>query len=173
VWPAKKVVVSGLLLYLLGFAPPAVKHTPALSGSEPGFMCALFALAKPWDHENLASTRDGLLPALGWFSLLLSGWINPLFLVAVLCHRWSRIFQARIVPLAMFPACWFYFHFGDFSPREGYFLWVAGMVLAIFSAGKHGSRIHVGCSQENCPATRNGGLRQGQVWRLAWRATSH
>lgn len=139
--PAKKVLVSGLLLYLLSFALPAVEHTGLLSGgSEPGYTSALYALKVPWARDNLPNTRNGL-PALAWTSLVLSGWINPLFLLAMLCHRWSRIFHVlRIVLLAMFPACWVYFHFGSVSPREGYFVWVAGMILALFSAGKQGLR---------------------------------
>jgi hypothetical protein len=124
-WRAQRVLVLtlGLLLYLISFALPAANPVPRLQGSESGWTCALFALLTPWARDNFPITHDGLLPALVWISLVLSGWINPLFLVAMLCHRWSRIFQVlRIVLLAMLPACWFYFRYGNTSPLEGYFL---------------------------------------------------
>ena len=31
----------------------------------------------------------------------------------------------------MFPFCWIVFHFDHLYPREGYFLWTAGMTLML------------------------------------------
>jgi hypothetical protein len=135
-WPAKRVLVLilGLLPYLISFALSAVNHAAPLSGSEPGYTCALVALTTPWARDNLPNTPNGL-PALAWISLVLSGWINPLFLVTMLCHKWSRIFRVlRIVLFAMLPSCLIFIHFANLFPREGYFLWVGGIVLALFAA---------------------------------------
>ncbi len=133
---SKKVLVAGLFLFGLSFALPAVNYT-APSGSEPGFTCALISLFTPWNHDNLPHFQSGLRYFLEWISLLLSGWINPLFLAAMLCSKWQRIFRTlRMVLVAMLPACWFAFYFMSLYPREGYFLWVAGMLLDLFSVDK-------------------------------------
>jgi hypothetical protein len=33
----------------------------------------------------------------------------------------------------MAPFCWVVFHYENLYPREGYFLWILGMLLALFS----------------------------------------
>jgi hypothetical protein len=135
--PAKKVLVAGLLIYLLSFALPAARNVSLGSGALPGFLCAFLALSFPWDHTNMQNHFQGLLPDLEWTSLALSGWINPIFLAAMVCSKRPLIFPTlRIVLIAMLPSCWIVFHTEDFYPREGYFLWVAGMLLALFSADK-------------------------------------
>jgi hypothetical protein len=72
-----------------------------------------------------------------YVSLLLSGWINPIFLVALFYvfrgqhHRAVTILS--VVILLMIPFCWVVFLYEDFFPREGHFLWIIGMLLVLFS----------------------------------------
>ena len=46
----------------------------------------------------------------------------------------------RTITLLMIPFCWVVFYDGRLFPREGHSLWVAGMVLALFSDGPSSSR---------------------------------
>ncbi len=40
----------------------------------------------------------------------------------------------RVVVLAVIPFSWGVFYYEDLYPREGYFLWIFGMLLVLFSA---------------------------------------
>jgi len=132
--PLKRALLTGLLLYVLSFALASVNLKSPPSEPMRGYTCALLALFNPWDHDSLRTLRDGLRPAIEWIALALSGWINLVFLVSFSCIRWPRIFRGlRIAFLAMAPAPWIIFSFEGLYPREGYFMWVAGMALAFFS----------------------------------------
>ena len=70
-------------------------------------------------------------------ALLISGWINIAFLVSM-AIRWREgnrlAFKIlRTTTLLMVPFCWIIFYDQNLFPREGHLLWIAGMVLALFS----------------------------------------
>jgi hypothetical protein len=101
----------------------------------PGYDCAWMALIMPWGgnlfgHQGLFENK--LLDYLG---VLLSGWINPTFLVAALfvflrpSARTTRVLAIAV--LAMIPFCWIVFYYEDMFPREGHVVWIAGMLLVL------------------------------------------
>jgi len=71
------------------------------------------------------------------FSFAVSGWINIVFLVFIAIALSGRANVAakalRTAILLMIPFCWIVFHYEHLLPREGHFLWITGMVLALFS----------------------------------------
>jgi hypothetical protein len=73
-----------------------------------------------------------------YVALVISGWINPVFLIVValmLRERYQRaVAILRITLLLMIPFCWVVFYDYGIYPREGYFLWLFGMLLALFSS---------------------------------------
>jgi hypothetical protein len=77
------------------------------------------------------------ISALESTSLFVSGLINLVFLAIVILmlvkpsHRLVLI--AKVALLLMAPFCWVVFHYEGLYPREGYFLWIFGMLLVLFS----------------------------------------
>jgi hypothetical protein len=73
------------------------------------------------------------------------GLINLIFLVTMILMlvdrtpRLSTIF--RFVVLLFVPLCWVALIYRDVYPREGYFLWTAGILLVVFSRGLGARRI--------------------------------
>ena len=67
------------------------------------------------------------------------GWINPIFLITMILMlvdktpRLTTIF--RYIVLLLVPLCWVALIYRDVYPREGYFLWTAGILLVLFSKG--------------------------------------
>ena len=125
----------GLLLYAISFVCIAVVGTGSapFAGPNRGYMCALLGIVAPLVWGNLWS--QGLGPIL-MPTALVSGLINPLFLAALVLASSNRhrafVFTRTIVVL-MLPFCWIVFKYGHFQPREGYFLWISGILLALFS----------------------------------------
>jgi hypothetical protein len=69
---------------------------------------------------------------------LITGWINIAFLASVWI-RWQsgngRAFTIlRITTVAMIPFSWIVINDQHVYPREGHVLWIASMVVALFSA---------------------------------------
>ena len=96
-----------------------------------GYECALNTLSGPWEPDAHSQGR------LSFLSLLISGWINPVFLITAIFVLFSRL-QAvtavlRFVVVLMMPFCWVVFHYEGVYPREGHFVWVFGMLLVLFS----------------------------------------
>ena len=130
----RAIFAIGLTLYGGSFFLMAVGSVGPGS-PRPGYMCAWMALVLPWGgnlfgHQGLFENK--LLDYLG---VLLSGWINPVFLVtAVLVlltpsARTTRVLA--IAALAMIPLCWIVMYDHDMYPREGHVVWIAGMVLVL------------------------------------------
>jgi hypothetical protein len=130
---------AGLLIYSVSFALFWGSCRVPGCGPSRGYLAAFFALVLPL-KENPFSV--------GWLfhdmifeyvALLISGWINPLFLIILALMLPARHQRAvailRIVLLLMIPFCWVVFYHYGFYPREGYFLWLFGMLLALFSSG--------------------------------------
>lgn len=132
----RHILGIGLLLYASSFFLVAVIDLGSWHLDAMGYECALIALGQPWTANAL---RQGwvLFHDFEYVSLLISGWINPLFLVALALAFSGRHRQAyvilRIVWASMIPFCWIVFLYMRFLPREGHFVWIAGMFLALFS----------------------------------------
>jgi len=81
---------------------------------------------------------------LDYISYIVSGWINPVFLIAVVVtwsNRSRRFAQAAaIVILLMMPTCWIVFYNHNLYPREGYVAWVAGMLTVLWSRSEFSAK---------------------------------
>ena len=130
------VLVAAMVLYVASFFVGAVIDTPGSSSASriSGYDCAYLTLLFPWTRDALRSVQDHPLQYMG---MLLSGWINPMFLVTMgflLKRRTGHVGETlRIVLLLMFPACWLVFSEVHMRPTYGYFLWTIAMLLALFS----------------------------------------
>src|ERR1700686_468534 len=97
-----------------------------------GYECASMTLFAPWGPDGLRSLRE---EPLLYIALLLSGWINPVFLITMVLLRKKSTTNAggklRIVLLLMLPVCWIVFSKEHARPGFGYFFWPAAMVLAL------------------------------------------
>jgi hypothetical protein len=126
---------AGVLLYAVSFFLAAVAGDVISSPPARGYHCALYALLIPLGDFSggppLTHTTFELV------SLFISGWINPVFLLAVavgfLTQRRSMIVFFRTVVVLMMPFCWVVFLYEHLYPREGYVLWTLGMLLTMFS----------------------------------------
>jgi len=67
------------------------------------------------------------------------GWINPIFIVTMilmLVNRTPRLTTIfRCIVLLFVLLCWVALIYRDVYPREGYFLWTAGILLVLSSTG--------------------------------------
>ena len=131
----------GLLVYATSFFLLGTGSSPPGDGRMPGFLCAFFAFFGPLDEARLALFHNVplFLPPVQYFSLLVAGWINPVFLTTVflmLAETHERLVVVlKATVLLMIPFTWLFFaSFRESYPREGYFLWVFGMLLVLFSS---------------------------------------
>ena len=126
----RAIVWIGLAMYAVSFVLVAVGGPDWMRG----WTCAYLALSFP-----LSALRDPALhPNLLFFlPLLVSGWINVLFLVALILRASRRQAWAlallRVIILLMIPGCWLVFLETLRPPREGHFVWIIGMLLVLFS----------------------------------------
>jgi hypothetical protein len=102
----------------------------------PGFLCAVAAVWFPLEP----AIKSGMfhIRLVPYLSLLIAGWINPVFLVTaffVLAEAHQRLVALlKVAVVVMIPFTWLFFAtFRAVYPREGHFLWVFGMLLALFS----------------------------------------
>lgn len=69
-------------------------------------------------------------------AVLLVGWVNPMFLIAtilVFLRRKSRLLSTlRIATTVSLLASGAVFHYNGLRPREGFFVWVAGIALVLY-----------------------------------------
>jgi hypothetical protein len=130
-------LILGLAIYAVSFALNAVRGADASSTSYSGWFCARFTLTYTW---NLISkfSMPPLDQILSVFSMVISGWINPIFLLSLFLRIWRQTRATAAVLTAVLPAlqicCWIVFVTDRLIPREGYFLWVAGMLIVPFAA---------------------------------------
>jgi hypothetical protein len=124
------VLLLATLLYIASFFLVAVGVPDRLRGYD----CAYTALVFPWSSDGLKSLRDG---PIDYFSILLSGLINPVFIVTLILlwrkPRGRTRTVLRIVLVLMFGACWVVFYRMHVQPRAGYLLWTGAMLVALFS----------------------------------------
>jgi hypothetical protein len=134
----KALFRAGLLIYSISFALFWGGCRLPGCGPSRGYLAAFFAFVLPL-KENPFSVpwlfHDMIFE---YVALVISGWINPVFLIVValmLRGRYQRTEAIlRIILLLMVPFCWAVFYDYGFYPREGYFLWLFGMLLALFSS---------------------------------------
>ncbi len=134
---SRTIFLTGLALYAVSFFLLAVsfdgsKRDPFALDPLHGWLCANIALVEPWNTLWKLSKAP-----FAWAALLLSGLINPVFLITVILFWRQRArrmaLMLAIAVLALNPFCWIVFHDEGLHPREGYFLWVLSMVLVLFS----------------------------------------
>lgn len=127
---ARSVFRWAMLAYAVSFCLVAVSSA---GGSFMfGFLCASYMLVGP-----LMNTRFFAGSAAEYVPFLITGWINIAFLATV-AIRWrggnQRAFKIlRTTTLLMIPFCWIVLYRGSLYPREGHVLWIASMVVALFS----------------------------------------
>lgn len=124
----------GLSLYVLSFflISTTGPGAPPSRGIARGYADAWVSPLVPWVF--IEQWSQGILPIL-MPAILIVGLINPIFIatVIVLLKRLRRPFATlRIIVLLMFPFCGVPFIFG-FRPREGFAVWIIGMLLVLFS----------------------------------------
>ncbi|MGA9570009.1 MAG: hypothetical protein WBS17_07975 [Candidatus Acidiferrales bacterium] len=134
-----KLFWTALLLYAASFFLLSTWSNPPMDGRMPGFLCAFFAFVYP-----LTEARDVLfrnirptLEPLPFLSLLVSGWINPVFALTMFLElseqheRTASILKTVLLVMMPFTIIFFATFHGEY-PREGYFIWLAAMLLALF-----------------------------------------
>jgi hypothetical protein len=130
------LIFLGFGLYVASFFLTGVNNAsdPAGVGGIPGYGCAWLTLVSPWGSEGLKALHDS--PG-DFFSVLISGLINPIFLITVsvlLVRPNGRLgLILRVLLLLMFPTCWIVFFRAHLHARAGYYLWTAAMFLIMFS----------------------------------------
>ena len=137
--PKRTLLWIGVVIYALSFALVAVAERWPGHERMRGYWAAIVSIWVPLVYNPFRAAWIFRETKLSYVALLVSGWINPLFLVTLafaLSKRYRRMISLlRIILLLMFPFCWVAFLFANFYPREGYFLWLLGMVLTLFSFG--------------------------------------
>ncbi|HWG49920.1 MAG TPA: hypothetical protein VN669_09525 [Candidatus Acidoferrales bacterium] len=134
-WIRWIALLAGIAMFVASFVVPAVKEASASSGSPgiSGYKIATLALVIPWGQGRELLKQSPLQ----YFCILFSGWINPLFLVSLLLvlikPRWRFAIWLRYLVTAMFVCCWIVFYQIHLDPRQGYFLWMFGILLALYS----------------------------------------
>lgn len=130
-------LLAGLALFAVSFNLPAIRETGkagAPANTITGYKCAVLALLQPWGKEGMSFLRSDPLT---YFSVLISGWINPVFLVVLLVQfikpgaRLNWIFLVLL--LIMFVFCWIVFYKIHFSAYTGYYVWMLGILVALCS----------------------------------------
>jgi hypothetical protein len=126
------LALIGFLLYVGSFFLTAVKIPK--SDSLAGYWCAYITLILPWGHDGFQTFHE---QPLRYFSVLFSGWINPLFLITA-AFLWVKPQGRagaflRILVVLLLPACWGAFHYETVSPWIGYWVWTAAMLMVLFS----------------------------------------
>jgi TctA family transporter len=134
-WIRWIALLAGIGMFAASFMLPAVKQASSAPGSQgiPGYECAFIALVVVLEQGGQL-VRDNPVQ---FFAVLFSGWINPVFLVSLLLilikPRWRFAIWLRYVVTAMFVCCWIVFYQIHLDPRQGYFLWMFGILLALYS----------------------------------------
>jgi hypothetical protein len=122
-------------MYSTSFFLVAVARFEQATSASRGYYCAFLALVLPLRYPF--QTGGPFIDRFEYFSLLISGLTNPVFLTYVALVSTGRNGRAvralRIILPLMLPFCWVVFHYQDFWPREGYFLWIFGMLVVLLS----------------------------------------
>jgi TctA family transporter len=134
-WIRWIALLAGIGMFAASFLLPAVKQASSAPGSHgmSGYECAFIALVVVLEQGGKLVQQNPVQ----FFAVLFSGWINPLFLVSLLLilikPRWQLSVWFRYLVTAMFVCCWIVFYQVHLDPRQGYFLWMFGILLALYS----------------------------------------
>lgn len=134
-WIRWILLIAGVVMFAVSFILPAVREASnPHSAGVPGFTCATLTIQMPWTKDGRSILHQAPLE---YFSILFSGWINPVFLVSLVLvlikPRWRFTIVLRYIVTLMFVFCWIVFFQLHLYPRQGYFLWMLGILLALFS----------------------------------------
>ena len=137
----RHILWIGLLLYVVSFFLVAVGYSGVPSGVVRGYACAEISLISPLTEASSFNKP------FEYVSLLISGWINLVF-VTGLCFTFSKLYRQvpaifGIVIVLMIPFPWVVFHHEALYPREGHFVWIAGMLLVLFSERLEKAALHL------------------------------
>jgi hypothetical protein len=134
-----------LVMYVASFFLPSVYANDEFGRADPmrGYSCAYFSLGLSYaeirGRLTEPATRDDRRPLVETISLLVSGLVNPTFLSFAATSRFRRSgavahsLRIPILLLLSFSCIFFVVDWHLFRPREGYFVWLDGIVLALFS----------------------------------------
>ena len=131
----------GLVIYVLSFFLVATGDSRGVIGRMTGYECAYLAVESsltdnPFSPNSAVAATSA--PLFVYLSILICGLINPVFLIYVTLTSLKRTPRAarvlKFVLLSMIPFSWIVFHFLAVYPREGYVLWVIGMLLVLLSS---------------------------------------
>ena len=129
---------TGLALYALSFFLYGVGSQPP-EAPQLGWQCAHEAFLIPlYILGGFFTGGGGPFPQqpIGWVAALVTGWINPLFLVTLwylVRGRQDTVSSLRIALFVMILCCLVVFYSFGMYPREGFFVWVVGMGLVVSS----------------------------------------
>jgi hypothetical protein len=133
----------GLVIYVFSFFFVATGVSRGAIGRLTGYECAYLALESSLTENPFSPNSSFAVtstPLFVYFSTLISGLINPVFLAYVTLTTLKRAPTTaralRFVLLAMIPFCWVVFYFLEVYPREGHVLWVISMLLVLLSSWK-------------------------------------
>jgi hypothetical protein len=137
---SQKILPLVLLLYVVSFLfPAAVAYSRYGAKILDGAECAYISLSDPPERLNDLLHHRAQHPFFPDDALLLiSGLINPVFLIFVITRAFNATGKAgrilRIVVLVMLPAPLYFFWWpgNNIYPKVGYFLWTGSMLLALF-----------------------------------------
>jgi hypothetical protein len=129
------VRLIGLAAFLGAFAAPAVKslESAPAGGIYFGWTCALVAISTSAGIPHLFTSgawRDK--DVIGAICLVLSGWVNPLVLIYLVCSAWKSLVRTRRVLACAILACigatWAFLAKAQMTPLVGHFLWIGGIL---------------------------------------------
>jgi len=139
---SEKVLLVALIVFAISFFLPAIWIPHVTSHTATGYWCAWVTLVSPWTADGL---KDLPTAPIKYFSILLSGWINPLFLISIVLSRGESTRKLsrtlRTVALCLMPACWIVFFTQGVYPFVAYFIWTVAMLAALFSSSFSASRL--------------------------------
>ena len=132
---SRVLLLVGFLLYVGSFFLLAVAPAGEASNSGVrGYICAAITLITPFSSDGWRLLQASPLQ---YFALLISGLVNPVFLItfiALLIRPNGRLAGIlRFFLPVMFVFCWVIFHYQHLTPRSGHFLWMGSILLAAFS----------------------------------------
>jgi hypothetical protein len=137
--PQSKLWWTGLAIYLISHVLPAIEGPVVRSGQAFGFYCAFYSLFfSAGQAVSLLRHEPAIMKPVSVFALFASGMLNVFFVAATLLIVRGRspqpveiLFKSLVI--LMVPFCWVVFHYEDFYPIFGYYLWTLGMLLVLFA----------------------------------------
>jgi hypothetical protein len=121
-------------MYVASFFLLTIGDFGRVVGPLRGYFCAALALIYPFSEDGRSLFHE---KPVEYFAFLGSGLINPVFLTTFFLHLFRVRLRVHVVlrnlTILMIPLCWIVFQYERFYPREGYVLWVLGMLLTLFA----------------------------------------